>query len=290
MPQDNSSAFASPSPSLTDHLGRWVEGSSFQRFVTALIVLNGISLGMETSTDIVERIGPLLHWFDRTVLAVFTFEILGKLFYRRIRFFRDGWNVFDMIIVAFALIPASGPLAVLRALRILRILRLVSVVPQLRRVIQALLTAIPGMASVAMIISLLFYVGAVLTTKLYGDSFPQWFGTIGESMYTLFQLMTLESWSMGIVRPVMEIHPTSWVFFVPFIIITSFAILNMFIGIIVDSMQTVHAEDDKAERVHETAEANETMTDMARDLRALRGELRDMRSLLDEKHAREVRE
>jgi voltage-gated sodium channel len=265
-----------------------VEGAGFQRFITILIVLNGISLGMETSPAIMGRIGPLLVWFDHAVLAVFTFEIIGKLVYRRLRFFRDGWNVFDITIVAFALIPASGPLAVLRALRILRILRLVSVVPQLRRVIQALLTAIPGMASVVMIISMIFYVGAVLSTKLYGDTFPQWFGTIGESMYTLFQLMTLESWSMGIVRPVMEVHPSSWIFFVPFIIVTSFAILNMFIGIIVDSMQTVHEEDGKAERVNEAAETNATMTDIASDLRTLRNELREMRSLMEANPAKEA--
>ncbi|WP_413206228.1 ion transporter [Rhodospirillum sp. A1_3_36] len=271
----------SPQNTPFDALGRWVEGIGFQRFITALIVLNGITLGMETSDAVMGQIGPILVWFDHAVLAVFAFEILGKLAYRRLRFFRDGWNIFDITIVAFALIPASGPLAVLRALRILRILRLVSVVPQLRRVIQALLTAIPGMASVVMIICMIFYVGAVLSTKLYGDSFPQWFGTIGESMYTLFQLMTLESWSMGIVRPVMEVHPTSWIFFVPFIIVTSFAILNMFIGIIVDSMQTVHDADNQAEHVHEAAETHATMTDMANDLRALRREIRDMRSLLD---------
>jgi voltage-gated sodium channel len=278
---------AAPSPESSSpfaRLGRWVEGKLFQRFVTTLIVLNGITLGLETAPSATEVLGPLLKIFDHTVLVVFTFEIAAKLAYRRLGFFRDGWNVFDLIIVAFALIPSSGPLTVLRALRILRVLRLISVVPQLRRVIQALITAIPGMVSVVMIISLIFYVGAVLSTKLYGGDFPQWFGTIGGSMYTLFQLMTLESWSMGIVRPVMEVHPYSWGFFVPFIIVTSFAILNLFIGIIVDSMQTAHDQEETQEPP--PAHPAPHFPDPTPELRALRAELAEIRALLTKDHDR----
>ena len=149
--------------------------------------------------------------------------------------------------------PTTDGLSVLRALRILRTLRLISVIPQMRRVVQALITAIPGMLSVGAIIILVFYIGAVISTNLYSVSHPQWFGSIGESMYSLFQIMTLESWSMGIVRPVMEVHPSAWVFFVPFILITSFAILNLFIGIIVDAMQTQHLEGE-ASQYEETVE------------------------------------
>ncbi|MBT3767883.1 MAG: ion transporter, partial [Rhodospirillales bacterium] len=143
-------------------------------------------------------------------------------------------------------------------------------------------TAIPGMLSVGAIILLVFYIGAVLTTNLYGTSHPQWFGTIGESMYSLFQIMTLESWSMGIVRPVMEVHPSAWVFFVPFILITSFAILNLFIGIIVDAMQTQHMEEEEVihrevDSVHEDTEA------IRQELTAVRQELAIVRRLLEEK-------
>ena len=253
-----------------ERIGRFVEGPPFQRLIMTLIVLNAVTLGLETAPSIAEPFGHWLEVFDAAVLAVFVLEIGGKLAYRRLAFFRDGWNVFDFVIVGIALIPASGDLAVLRALRILRTLRLISVVPQMRRVVQALLTAVPGIASVGAIISLFFYVGAVLTTKLYAETFPEWFGTIGRSMYSLFQIMTLESWSMGIVRPVMVEHPWAWVFFVPFILILSFAILNLFIGIIVDAMQTQH----EAERELAQAEAESLHGDSERELLEV-GRLRD---------------
>jgi voltage-gated sodium channel len=231
----------------------FIEGPAIQWLVTILIISNAITLGLETSPHIMASYGKLLHTFDLFVLGIFTIEILGKLQYRGIGFFKDGWNVFDFLIISIALIPTANELSVIRALRILRTLRLISVIPQMRRVVQALLTAIPGMLSVGAIIVLVFYIGAVISTNLFGASHPQWFGTIGESMYSLFQVMTLESWSMGIVRPVMQVHPYAWVFFVPFILITSFAILNLFIGIIVDAMQTQHIEDE-ASQYEETAE------------------------------------
>ena len=231
----------------------FIEGPVIQRLVTILIIANAITLGLETSPQIMASYSKLLHTFDIFVLGVFTIEILGKLQYRGLGFFKDGWNIFDFTIVSIALMPTADGLSVLRALRILRTLRLISVIPQMRRVVQALITAIPGMLSVGAIIVLVFYIGAVISTNLYSVSHPQWFGSIGESMYSLFQIMTLESWSMGIVRPVMEVHPSAWVFFVPFILITSFAILNLFIGIIVDAMQTQHLEGE-ASQYEETVE------------------------------------
>jgi len=261
--------------SLCVALGRWVEGPFAQRIIIGLIVLNGISLGLETWPPAMEAAGPLLVAFDRAVLAVFVAEIAAKLAYRGLGFFRSGWNVFDFVIVGIALVPAAGPFAVMRALRILRVLRLVSAVPTMRRVVAALLTAIPGLAAVGSIILLCFYVGAVLATKLFGATFPDWFGNIGRSMYTLFQVMTLESWSMGIVRPVMEAFPLAWMFFVPFIVTTSFAILNLFIGIIVDAMQIVHRQEAEA------AGGMEAVTPVETEIRLLREEIRDLKALIE---------
>jgi len=188
-------------------------------------------------------------WLDRPLvtrfsLAIFVVEIGLKLFARGGRFFRDGWNLFDLTVVLIALIPASGTLSVLRALRILRVLRVVSVAPRLRRVVEGFITALPGMASVFLLMSIIFYIGAVIATKLFAASFPQWFGSLGGSGYTLFQIMTLESWSMGIVRPVMEVYPYAWMFFVPFIMVTTFAVVNLLVGLIVNSMQDAHQEED----------------------------------------------
>jgi voltage-gated sodium channel len=271
---------ASDAPrSLIRRIGETVEGPRFQRFVTALIVANAVTLGLETSPTVVDAIGPVLVTFDRFVLAVFVVEILGKLIYRKHRFFLNGWNVFDFIIVAIALIPASGPLAVLRALRVLRTLRLISVVPAMRNVVQALLTAIPGLFSVGTLILLIFYVGGVLATKLFGPDFDAWFGTLGRSMYSLFQIMTLESWSMGIVRPVMEQHPYAWAFFIPFILITTFAILNLFIGIIVDAMQTQHLAENKADQSKAHDERGAILTELA----ALRAEVAALNDKLEKR-------
>ncbi len=220
-----------------------VESRGFEAAIIFVIVLNAITLGLETWSTAVAIAGPLLTAVDRLTLGVFTVELLVKLWVYRRRFFNDGWNIFDLAIVAIAWIPASGPLAVLRALRILRVLRLISIVPQMRTVVGALISALPGMASIIAVLLLVFYIAAVMATKLFGADFPLWFGTVGESMYSLFQIMTLESWSMGIVRPVMEVYPLAWIFFVPFVIVTSFAVLNLFIALIVNSMQSAHALD-----------------------------------------------
>jgi voltage-gated sodium channel len=214
--------------SIFEKWGRLVESTSMQRVVMWLIVTNAVLLGLETVPAIMNEFGPIILMLDQAILAVFVFELLGKFAYRRLAFFRDGWNWFDLIVVGIALVPAAGPLAVLRTLRVLRLLRLLSVVPSMRAVIEGLFRALPGMGSIAALISLIFYVGSVLATNLYGRDFQDWFGKIGASMYSLFQIMTLESWSMGIVRPVMEVHPWAWAFFVPFILVTTFAVLNLF--------------------------------------------------------------
>ena len=263
-----------PIMDLRQRIGTFVEQPRIQNFITALIVFNAITLGMETSAEIRARMGEILVIIDRTVLTIFVAEISAKLFAYRRRFFHDGWNVFDFIVVGIALVPAAGPLYILRALRILRVLRLISVVPQMRRVVQALITAIPGLLSIVALITLIFYVSAVLATNLFGPDFPEWFGSIGKSMYSLFQIMTLESWSMGIVRPVMEVHPYAWVFFVPFILVTSFAIINLFIGVIVDAMQSQH--DEIAEKIHADALVIEgKIENVEKELADLRRMLRD---------------
>lgn len=232
----------------------FIESKPIVRIIIGLIIFNAITLGLETDKSIYNDYGVFLKGLDKSLLSLFSLELLLKLFAYRWHFFKSGWNVFDFVIVAIAWIPASGPLSVLRAFRILRILRLLSVVPQMRRVISALAHSIPGMSSVIGVLILIFYVCAVLATKLFGQypdpSMQEWFGTISASGYTLFQIMTLESWSMGIVRPTMEIFPWAGIFFIPFIIVTSFAVLNLFIGIIVDAMQMVQGEsrkEDKAE-------------------------------------------
>ncbi len=233
---------------LSQNLEKIIENNITTTVITGLILINAIILGLETDVYFASRFGDTLNRIDKFILVLFSVELIIKFYVYKRNFFHSGWNIFDSTIVIIAWLPTSGALTVLRALRILRVLRLISVVPQLRRVVSAIGYSIPGMVSVVGVLGLIFYVASVLATKLFGihpDPFMQeWFGSVGASAYTLFQIMTLESWSMGVVRPTMEIFPWAWAFFIPFIIITSFAVLNFFIGIIVDSMQVAQKENE----------------------------------------------
>ncbi|GGB51235.1 hypothetical protein GCM10011316_24060 [Roseibium aquae] len=253
-----------------------VTSRRWEQVIIGLIVVNAVTLGLETSSLVMAAIGDYLIAFDRFILGVFVVEIVLRIYAHGLRFFKDPWSIFDFTIVAISLVPASGPLSVMRALRILRVLRLISVVPSLRRVIGGLMAALPGMGSIVVLMALVFYVFAVMATKLFGASFPDWFGDLGKSIYTLFQIMTLESWSMGIVRPVMEVYPYSWLFFVPFILSTAFTVLNLFIGIIVSAMQEEHEAEADADRRAIHTEAEHILT----EVRALRSEVQDLRAQL----------
>ena len=245
-----------------------------ERFIIALIVINAITLGLETSEWTMARYGGLLVWIDSIILAVFVAELAIRLITDFKGFWRDPWRIFDFVVIAIALLPATGPLAVLRAFRILRVLRLVTKLESMRRVIIGLLRALPGMGTIVMLLLLIFYIFAVISTKLFADAFPEWFGTIGASAYTLFQIMTLESWSMGIVRPVMEVFPYAWLLFLPFIITTAFAVLNLFIGVIVDAMQTEHEAEARGER---DAMREDTKAILS-EIKALREEVATLKS------------
>jgi len=227
-------------------LAQWVDSPRIRYSILGLIVLNAVTLGLSTSTTVSNAIGPVLSAFDKVVLVIFVAEMVVKIYGYGPRFFKSPWNLFDLSIVSVGLLPTTANLSVLRALRVIRAMRILSVVPQLRSVIRALLEALPGMGAVIILLGIVYYIFAVMATMLFSASHPQWFGTIGESLYSLFQIMTLESWSMGIVRPVMEVYPWAWLLFVPFIVSTSFAVLNLFIGILVNTMQAaVEEEQDK---------------------------------------------
>jgi len=251
-------------------LARWMESSIIQKFIIGLILLNGLILGLETSDVLMEQMGDVLLLIDKLCLIVFIIEIGLKLTAYRLHYWRNGWNWFDFLVVAVAVAPGTGPWAVLRSLRILRVLRLLTVMPQLRKVVAAFIHAIPGLSGVMVVMAVFFYTMGVLATNLFGDTFPQWFGTLGASLFSLFQIMTLESWSMGIVRPVMETYAWAWAFFVPFIIIATFTILNLFIGIIVSTMQELQALPDPSKP---NVELQETLRRMEDDLAVVRSHI-----------------
>lgn len=226
-----------------NNLYEWLSSAKVRYSILTIIILNAVILGMETSPFIMNKYGTVLSIIDNICLAIFVIELTLKLFSRGLRFFKDPWNLFDFFVIAISLAPLSEGFSVLRALRILRVLRALSFAPRLRRTIEGFISALPGMSSVIILMAIIFYIGAVIATKLFAHEFPIWFGSIGKSLYSLFQIMTLESWSMGIVRPVMEVYPFAWMFFVPFILITSFAVVNVLVGLIVNSMHDAHSEE-----------------------------------------------
>ena len=257
-------------------LGKFVDSKWFNGVITGLIIINAIVLGLETSPTVMSRMGWVLVSIDQAILVVFVIEILLRLVANFTGFWRDPWRIFDFVIVAIALIPAAGAFSVLRALRILRVLRLISTVKAMRRVVTGLLSALPGMGSIIFLLMLIFYVFSVISTKLFGEAFPEWFGSLGRSAFTLFQIMTLESWAMGVVRPVMEEFPYSWLLFIPFIVVTAFTVLNLFIGVIVDAMQSEHeanAQEERKAMIHDTEQ-------VLTELKSLRSEITSLRKTL----------
>ncbi len=257
-----------------------VESPRFQRAIMVLILVNAVILGLETSPRAMASAGTILVALDTGILAIFVVELSLRILAHRLAFFRDPWSLFDLAVVVIALAPATETFSVLRALRVLRVLRVISAVPSMRGVVRGLLSALPGLGAVVSLLALIFYVAAVVATKLFGGAFPEWFGTLGASLYSLFQIMTLESWSMGIVRPVMEVFPLAWAFFVPFILIATFTMLNLFIGVVVNAMQARwHEEQGRAEEEH-AAQAHREREQMLEEVRALRIEVRALREKL----------
>jgi len=265
----------------TAKLQQFIEQKRFQYSILALILLNAVLLGMETSASLMAQHGAFILSLDKALLAIFVLELLLRIAAYRLAFFKDPWSLFDFAVVAIVLLPATGQFSVLRALRVLRVLRVLTIVPSMRRVVSALLGSLPGLGSIAMVLLLIYYVFAVIATKLFGAAFPEWFGSIGASFYTLFQVMTLESWSMGISRPVMEQFPHAWLFFVPFILIATFTMLNLFIAIIVNTMQTFTEQEHASERAADKAAEAAEHQQLQQELAQIKTQLAEMTRLLE---------
>lgn len=250
-------------------LGRWIESPRVSSFIIGVILLNAIILGLETDQNLMARAGTLLVAIDKACLAVFIFEIVCKLLAFRGIFWRSGWNIFDFVVVAVALVPGAGPWAVIRSLRVLRVLRLLTMVPSLRKVVAAFLHAIPGLGGVLAVMIVFLYTSAVLAVNLFGEKFPQWFGTLTGSLFSLFQVLTLEGWA-DMARAIMEIYPWAPLFFIPFILIATFTVLNLFIGIIVNTMQELSTLPEPGMPKKDLAEA---LARIESDIKGLRHQI-----------------
>lgn len=256
----------------------WVESQSFQRFILAVIVLNAVTLGMETVPSLADRYGALLHLIDTACLAVFVIELALRIAINRAAFFKDGWNLFDFAIVAVSLLPDSGVLSVLRVLRVLRLLRVITLVPSLRIVVEGLLSALPGMGAVSLLLALVTYIGAVIVTRLYGHDSPLIFGSIDRSIFSLLQVMTLDGWPDQ-ARAAMKTHPYAWIFFTGFIVVTTFTVLNLFVGVMVTAMEERVALEkiDKDNPEPELREVMAAVRDLKAEVASLRADLESAR-------------
>jgi voltage-gated sodium channel len=257
-----------------------VDDPRTERFIMVVIIINAITLGLQTSKTAMANWGPLLEIFDDIIVAIFVIEVTSRIIVHRWAFFKDPWSLFDFAVVAISIVPASQTFSVLRALRILRALRLITAVPTIKAVVGGLLAALPGMGSIVLLIMLLYYVFAVIAVKLYGPEFPELFGTLGKSFFTLFTVMTLEGWVDGVVKPIMEKFPYAWVFFITFIVVTTFMVLNLFIGVVVNAMQKEHEKAEALELVAEREMVHEEAAPILQEIKSLKADVAELRKAL----------
>lgn len=274
---------------------RLIGSKAFRGLIIAVILFAGVLAGLETSAPLVARHGALLHALNFAILAIFVAEIALKLAAhcrRPVDYFRDGWNVFDCVIVALCLLPVTGPFAaVLRLARVLRLLRLVSALPKLQLLVGALLKSLSAMGYVSLLLALLFYIYAVAGVHLFGGTDPADFGSLPTALFTLFRIVTLDNWGDVFNRAIEHVSAVKVAFyFVTFIVFGTMIILNLFIGIIMNSMAEMHdeiAEGDATAHATQTgAPALETeLRELERQTTALQTQMRRLRTRLSADHS-----
>ncbi|MBC6401524.1 MAG: ion transporter [Ekhidna sp.] len=235
---------------IIDFLKKFVESSPFQRGIVGLIIFNSILIGLETFPIVMEKYGGIIDFIDFLILLLFTVELGLKIFIYRGSFFKDPWNIFDLFVISISIVPSAGSFTVLRALRIIRTLRLLKSIPKLRLIIESLLHAIPSIGWIVVLLGIVYYTFGVIGTNLFAADFPEYFGDLGKSLFSLFQIMTLESWSSGIARPILDSMPGAWIYFISFILIATYTTLNVFIAIVVNTMNEVSLKDLQEEEQH----------------------------------------
>ncbi|WP_436515800.1 ion transporter [Ekhidna sp. To15] len=262
---------------LRDSLRVFFESQVFQTVITSIIIVNSILIGLETSEAIMVSYGRIIDVIDLTILVLFSIEIFLKIFVYRIGFFKNSWNVFDFLVVAISLVPAAGSFSVFRALRIVRTLRILRSIPKLRLIIESLVKSLPSIGWIAVLLGIVFYVFSVIGVNLFGDLYPKYFGDMSKAIFTLFQIMTLESWSSAIARPVMDGVPFAGVYFITFILIATYTTLNIFIAIVVNTMNEVSLKDLKEEEEHIKDFVSEENRKLQEQLRHIQSQLEEIK-------------
>ncbi|MET3682744.1 voltage-gated sodium channel [Alkalibacillus flavidus] len=246
----------------------------FQPTIITLIIINAVIVGLESYRGLYDTYGEWFVRVDTFVLIIFSLEIVLKLLAARptTNFFKDGWNVFDFVIVASSFIFMGSPfVTVLRILRVLRVFRTISVIPSLRKIVNALIMTLPSLGTIMLLLGIMFYVFSVMGTFLFRDVAPDYFGTIEETLLTLFQIITLESWASAIMRPIMDEIWWAWTYFVAFILVGTFIVLNLFVGVIVNNFEKVEQLENG-----ETPAEDELKDEVSQ----LRGEIQELKQII----------
>lgn len=249
---------------MTNLARRVAESHGFQTFILAVILVTAVIVGLETSDTLVERYGLLFEAADAVVQTIFVIEIAIRLLAHWPhlgRFLRDGWNVFDLAVVAASLLPQAGAFAmVARLARLLRVTRLISVFPELRLIVSTMLRSIPSMGHILMMLGLLLYVYGVLGFYLFREHDPEHWGTLGAALLTLFQMLTLEGW-VEIQAVVLGEFPFAWVYFASFVFVAVFVVVNLFIAVVLNNLESakieLQADEDRRSPHHAVLESIE---------------------------------
>jgi len=251
-------------------MGRVVEAPLFERSIIALILLNALILGVETSPALAARYDAWFEFGHRLILVLFIIEAalkIGAVAPNLKRYFGDGWNLFDFFVILFALVPGTGSLAMIaRLARLLRVLRLVSALPELRLIVATLIRSIPSMGHVLMLMSLIVYVYAIAGFHLFHQHDPEHWGSLGLSLLTLFRMITLEDWTDA-MDTAMVMHPWSWIYFVSFVVVGTFVVINLFIAVVINNLEQVKAEQLK--ELRRPASHDELLTELVATQEAL---------------------
>ncbi|WP_368504663.1 ion transporter [Alkalihalophilus sp. As8PL] len=264
---------------------RIVFHKAFTPTIIALILINAIIVGLETYPSLYEGYRGWFYAADKALLWIFTVEITLRFIATRPtrEFFKSSWNWFDFLIVAAGHIFAGAHfVTVLRILRVLRVLRAISVIPSLRRLVDALLMTIPALGNIMILMSIIFYIFAVIGTMLFAGVAPEYFGNLQLSLLTLFQVVTLESWASGVMRPIFAEVWWSWIYFVAFILVGTFIVFNLFIGVIVNNVEKANEEEELSDEMKAAAETKE-------ELASLRSEVSEMKELIKQMHKQQTK-
>ena len=257
----------------------------FKNTIVLIILINSIVLGLITSDAIYAKFGKILEFILSTCVAIFTVEIILRIIAKGWRFFLNGWNIFDFVLVSIALMPETGAAITFRVFRVMRALRLVSSFKKLRHIVSAILVSAPHVFWAAVLLMIIFYIFGIMGQNLFHEEFPQWFGTLGETVYTLFQVTTLESWSMGIARPVMKVFPWAWCYFVPFVMISSYIVLNVVVGVVVNATSDLSDDDDVTDMKNKMKTKKVTNAELLQQITELKNHIERLEAKLDEKEA-----